>query len=444
MTDIAPQLTRRERLIKRLVFWAVTLLYRSVEVYQRPGLTSRGPQLGVSNHFGGFADPLALIRTMDRVPRFIARDVIWRYPIAKQVMDWVKAIPVHKPDDKGTSRNDQMFGSTYQALGEGDLVVIFPEGITVDDPAIAPIKTGAARIALGARAQGVEGIAIVPAGIHYEDKATLRSKVFVRIGNEIDLDEEIDTYVEPGERADADNRTAVVELTEEIERRLRATAPNFRDWDEQRALTEAARISLRTRLSRRGEVDYGAEQRLAAMLARRPAAEKQNVEDAVTTYEHDLEALGLNDRQFVHGIRSTRDFSWYLVRTLVVAVLLLPFFLIGVAINAVPMLLVWLVGRLRVAPAMMATLKPGAAIVFFLITWGIFVWRGGVVGGAVGAAAVLLLLPVYLFAVIAFVERGSLLVRARRSWRKAPSAAGLRGEIMERRQAVVGAVVDAL
>ena len=444
MTDAAPKLTRRERFIKRVVFWAVTMLYRSVEVYQKPGLTSRGPQLGVSNHFGGFADPLVLIRTTDRVPRFVARDVIWRYPIAKQVMNWVKAIPVHKPEDTGRSRNDEMFGSTYQALDEGDLVVIFPEGITVDDPAIAPIKTGAARIALGARAQGVEGIMIVPAGIHYEDKATLRSKVFVRIGNEIELDADIDKYVERGKPATAENRQAVVELTEDIERRLRATAPNFRDWDEERALTEAARVSLRTGLSKREEVDYGAEQRVAAMLARRPAPAKRKVESAVRTYDHDLEALGLNDRQFLFSLGSTRSFLWLLVRTAVLAVLLLPFFLIGVVINAVPMLLVWLVGRLRVAPAMMATLKPIAAVLFFLVTWGIWVWRGAEQGGAVGAAAILVLLPVYLFAVIAFAERGSLLIRAVAGWRRARSASSLRDQIMDDRAAVVDAVIEAI
>ena len=148
------------------------MLYRNVEVYEAPAQTARGPILGVANHFGGFADPLILVYALDRVPRFIARDVIWRYPVSKQILNFVGAIPVHKRQDEGPKGNDQMFRSTYEALGSDELVVIFPEGITVDDPSIAPIKTGAARIALGARANGVEGIQIVPAGIHYEDKAS--------------------------------------------------------------------------------------------------------------------------------------------------------------------------------------------------------------------------------------------------------------------------------
>ena len=209
-------LPRRERFLKNVADLATRLLYRRIEVHQQLGATASGPQLGVANHFGGFADALILMYALDRVPRFIARDVIWRYPVAKQVMQFVRAIPVHKPADsaaKGAARNDQMFASTYHALGGEDLVVIFPEGITVDDPAIAPIKTGAARIALGARANGVAGIQIIPSGIHYEDKALLRSKVYVHVGDVIDLDRWVGENTEAGEDQDSSNRDLVTRLT---------------------------------------------------------------------------------------------------------------------------------------------------------------------------------------------------------------------------------------
>ena len=90
-------LSRRERYLKNVAGLAVRFIYRSVEVRQREGETSRGPQLSVSNHFGGFSDALIQAYALDRVPRFIARDVIWRYPVAKQVMEFVRAIPTHIP-----------------------------------------------------------------------------------------------------------------------------------------------------------------------------------------------------------------------------------------------------------------------------------------------------------------------------------------------------------
>ncbi len=290
-------LSRRERILKNIANLAVRLVYRSVEVRQRPGETATGPQLTVSNHFGGFADALIQAYALDRVPRFIARDVIWRIPIAKQIMEFARAIPTHKPEDKGPAGNDQMFGSTYEALGEGDLIMIFPEGITVDDPSMARIKTGAARIALGARASGVEGIQIVPSGIHYDDKSSLRSKVWVNVGLPLDLDAEIERYAPPGTAQDASNHEAVRALTADIEERLRRSAPNYADWQEERTLSDAASIALRTVPGATHEIDYGDESDLANLLSGRSPEAKAAISAAVDLYTVDLDAAGVNDRQ---------------------------------------------------------------------------------------------------------------------------------------------------
>ena len=433
----------RERVLKKIAAWATILLYRSVEVHETYGATASGPQLGVSNHFGGFADPLILAHALDRVPRFIARDVIWKYPIAKQVMEFARAIPVHKREDKGPKGNDQMFRSTYAALDEGDLVVIFPEGITVDDPSIAPIKTGAARIALGARAHGVSGIQIVPIGIHYEDKATLRSKVFVSVGEPLDLDAEIVARVGPSGEIDATDKSVVDTVTEEIEESLRRAAPNFTNWQEARALNRAAAVAIRNAEGLEVSVDYGEQSRLAAMLARRPPAATQEVLDAMNVYSEDLDAVGVDDAEMVNSLRSGWSFTLRVLWNVLLGVLLLPFAALGLIINIVPMTLLWLIGRIKAAPAMMATVKPLAAIVLFSVTWGLFLWRVMSAEGVVGGAIWVLLLPLYLFALLAIIERVQLVWRALRTWWRARDT-GLRAVIFEHRHDVVRSVVDAL
>lgn len=433
----------RERVLKKIAAWATILLYRSVEVHETYRATASGPQLGVSNHFGGFADPLILAHALDRVPRFIARDVIWKYPIAKQVMEFARAIPVHKREDKGPKGNDQMFRSTYAALDEGDLVVIFPEGITVDDPSIAPIKTGAARIALGARAHGVSGIQIVPIGIHYEDKATLRSKVFVSVGEPLDLDAEIVARVGPSGEIDATDKSVVDTVTEEIEESLRRAAPNFTNWQEARALNRAAAVAIRNAEGLEVSVDYGEQSRLAAMLARRPPAATQEVLDAMNVYSEDLDAVGVDDAEMVNSLRSGWSFTLRVLWNVLLGVLLLPFAALGLIINIVPMTLLWLIGRIKAAPAMMATVKPLAAIVLFSVTWGLFLWRVMSAEGVVGGAIWVLLLPLYLFALLAIIERVQLVWRALRTWWRARDT-GLRAVIFEHRHDVVRSVVDAL
>ena len=432
------------KVIKKLVWWAVAALYHRVEVRQAPHLTADGPELANSSHFGGFTDPLLLVYAMDRVPRFVARDVIWKYPVVKNILNWAKAIPVHKADDGGPTSNDAMFASTYEALGEGDLVTIFPEGITVDDPSIAHIKTGSARIVLGARAAGVSGIRLLSAGIHYENKAALRSEVFIDIGWVIDLDAFVEAHVAPGEPEDASNRELVRELTNVMEANLREAAPDFESWAIARSLSSASDVALRTDTQKDGiDVGHGDRERLARLLDDSPEPDRLAVRDSMDTYQADLDAMGFNDEMLMSGLTKFSSFMAYLIRSIFIGLVLLPFAFAGAIANAIPMALVWLIGRLKVADAMMATLKPIGAILVFGITWGFWVWAGWSSGGPEGAAGVLLLLPILLFALIAIFERGVLVAKAIRGFGRSRSFTDVHGQIMDHRRAVVEAVATA-
>jgi 1-acyl-sn-glycerol-3-phosphate acyltransferase len=436
--------SRRERIIKKLVAWAVALLYHRIEVRQPHNLTSVGPQLANASHFGGFTDPLLLIRAMDRVPRFIARDVIWKFPVVRSILNSVGAIPVHKSDDGGPSSNDQMFRSTYDALAEEDLVTIFPEGITVDDPRIARVKTGSARIALGARAAGVEGITLLSAGIHYENKAALRSEVFIDIGYPVDLDSWVEDNIPQGQPQDASNREAVVALTSEMEERLRWAAPDFEDWHTARSLSVASAVALRPADGSEPEVGHGDKEVLARLIDEAPSGRRRDVVDAMDRYQSELDALGYDDEMFVFGLRSKRAFLWNIVKDLVIGLLLLPFAIVGLIVNAIPMAVVWLIGRLKVADAMMATVKPIGAILAFLLMWGFWVWRSFAFGGVELFAATIVLLPFYLFALIALVERMVLLFGAVGSLTRSRSIAEVYEQVHHDRAEVVEAVAQAL
>lgn len=444
MTDPSRRdLTRRERFLKNIAVLAVRLIYRSVEVRQQPGETGGGPQLAVSNHFGGVADALIQSYALDRVPRFVARDVIWRFPIAKHVMRFVRAIPTHKPEDKGPAGNDQMFRSTYDALHEGDLIMIFPEGITVEEPSMARVKTGAARIALGARADGVDGIEIIPSGIHYEDKGTLRSKVWVNVGAPIRIDEEITRYAEPGAAEDASNREAVRALTEDIEGCLRRSAPDYADWEEERVLSTAAEITLRSIPGAPTVVDFGDESELSNLLSAGEEQAKARIVEATEQYTADLEAVGLSDRQMADTHRDNTPFLRHLMANALVGLLLLPFALIGLVINLIPFALIWLLGRFKLGPAVAATVKPLASIVLFGSTWSFVAWQAWKAWEFGGVAAVLLVMPLYLFAVFALFERLALVGRAWQGWRSMRGG-DLHSVVLEHRRAVVEAVVEAL
>ena len=121
---------------RRLARMAANLVYRDIDVHLPAEPIPDGPVLAVANHFGGLADGVLLVDSAPRMPRVVARDVIWKVPVVGRLATGIGMIPVHKAADGGArASNDEMFASAYRALGDRDLVLIFPEGVTQDVPA---------------------------------------------------------------------------------------------------------------------------------------------------------------------------------------------------------------------------------------------------------------------------------------------------------------------
>jgi hypothetical protein len=260
-----------------------------------------------------------------------------------------------------------MFAECHRVLRHGGVIAIFPEGRASDSPHLLPVKTGAARIALGARASGVGGITILPVGLIYEDKASARSRAYVRLGAPIDLDAAIRAVAPDGARLDDLDHDAVEVLTEEIAARLSRAALDFADAGQLDSLERAAEVTLRAEES--ASPSLGGIQDLAARLAAGPHV--REVADAEGAYREALEAHAVTDRAVAtdpeHGFRRI-----HIVAT-ATTLALVPFALVGTVVNLLPAAAVHLAGRPRMAPVTRATWKFLTALTLFPLTW--VAWR---------------------------------------------------------------------
>ncbi len=91
--------------------------------------------------------------------------------------------------------------------------MIFPEGTSVSERRLRPLKTGAARIALGAEARhGFQlGLQVVPVAINYFDPSTFRSDVLLNVAPPIVVADYAAAYAQ-------DPDAAADQLTEAIRR----------------------------------------------------------------------------------------------------------------------------------------------------------------------------------------------------------------------------------
>jgi hypothetical protein len=273
-----------------------------------------------------------------------------------------------------------MFESAEAELRGKGMVGIFPEGTTHDRPQLAPIRTGAARIVLGAKEMGVEGLTIVPVGLWFEDKVALRSRVLVRAGEPMDVDREIAGIIPPGSTASDDDREAVLALTAAITERLRAVSPDYETFLEGAAFSRAADVALRDDMRRpQQSVPLVQREPLATHLARAPEHRRTQVINDLGRYTLALEVLGVTDEELVP--RTTPASLFRRVLWLAIGVLLLaPFAIAGALINFIPALLVLAAGLLARSPVTKGTVRLLVAIVVFPVTWLAVAWFD--VGGA--------------------------------------------------------------
>lgn len=292
------------RIITAVLRFALRIFFRRVEVAGLERVPRDGALMFVLNHPNALVDPAFLLCYAPRPVSFLAKSTLFKTPILGFFVRALDAIPVYRRQDAGedTSKNRETFRRAHQLLSSGGTIAICPEGVSHNEPSLRPLKSGAARIALGAASTdpetgGALDLRIVPAGLYYTAKTTFRSAALLYFGEPIKVPSvALDDSGEPP-------REAVRELSDRIARSLRDATLNADHHEALQTVARAERIfssagdddapegerSLADELSLRRRFVEGyafhrtqSPERLAALEAR------------IRRYEEELEQVGLD------------------------------------------------------------------------------------------------------------------------------------------------------
>ena len=364
------------QLVRTVIRLLLRLFYRRIDVVGRERIPATGPVLAVANHHNSIVDAMQVVMLFQRPVMVLANAPLFRHPLIGPFLRMMHAVPVSRRVEAGDDpkKNEAMFAAAIGVLRGGGVLLIFPEGRTQPQPTLLPVRTGAARILLGAEtaAGGRCGITLLPLGMVFHDPGTFRSaSVQIMVGEPVPTADVIAAY--PEHPADV-----VRELTARIAEAIRAGIVEAEDhytlelldvleraWFQEATRPGAAEQAL----SWKQRVMRGARY-LAEREPHRVAALRRRVE----LYCAHLDEVGVPSEQLGRPYTPGLVVR-YVVENLVWLALGLPLALWGLACHALPY---WLTGKtvalLGRTAEEEATDKMAAGLVLYPMCWALEAW----------------------------------------------------------------------
>lgn len=389
--------------VVRATVWAAGIFYR----IERAGSDMpEGPAIIVCNHPNMLMDPLIALHAARRRVRVLAKAPLFELPIFGRVLRAVDTLPLYRVQDDPSQlpRNKEAFQESVDELRAGGTLLTFPEGGSHGRPALAPLKTGAARIALVAEEETDWrlGLRVVPTGLTYYRKHLFRSRVVASLGEPIAVADWRSAY-------QANRAAAIRSLTLAIGEALARSTLNL-SAEGDRELVETAELLYARAKGRAGfrqrqqlGVRLPQLQRFAAGLAWLRANDADRfarLEASLRDYRRRLQELGGGDAD-VPPRYEIRPALRFLGRELAILGSALPAAALGSLAWYLPSAVCGLVARLsKPGIGSVATVKLLAGVVVFPAAYLGWIALAYALGGPLAAASTAVALPPLGFAAL--------------------------------------------
>lgn len=177
-------------LIKYWITFIIPAFYKKIQGRNIKNLQVKGPVIIAMNHPNAFTDPIVITNvSYPQRLHYMARGDAFKPGLAAWLLEQIGIVPIYRIQDggvEGLKKNDAAYQRVNSLLKKNAKIIVFAEGLCVQERRLRPLKKGVARMVFGAyEALGDDRLVIVPVGVNYSHPHKFRSTVFYNAGDPI-------------------------------------------------------------------------------------------------------------------------------------------------------------------------------------------------------------------------------------------------------------------
>lgn len=181
--------------------FVLAVYFKRGQVKNAKSIHVNGPVIITMNHPNAFMDPIALT-TLVYPPRlrYLARGDAFKKGVVSAILESLGIIPIYRIQDggkEGLKKNDATYERVNELLKRNKKIIIFAEGLCVQERRLRPLKKGVPRMILGCMENNqLSNLIVVPVGINYSNPSQFRSTLFCNVGEPIKMADYLKSYEE--------------------------------------------------------------------------------------------------------------------------------------------------------------------------------------------------------------------------------------------------------
>jgi glycerol-3-phosphate O-acyltransferase/dihydroxyacetone phosphate acyltransferase len=187
--------------LKFYMCFVIAAFFKRRHIKNAKYLKVKGPVIVAVNHPNGFMDPIVLT-TLVYPPRlrYLARGDAFKKGLITTILESLGIIPIYRIQDggkEGLKKNDATYERVNTLLNRNKKIIIFAEGLCIQERRLRPLKKGVPRMIMGIMESGkLDDLIVVPVGINYTDPSQFQSTLFCNVGEPIKMIDYMAAYKE--------------------------------------------------------------------------------------------------------------------------------------------------------------------------------------------------------------------------------------------------------